>query len=105
MAGDRLAAMSNYREQLEAKIISDVRQWLDNNDETYGPTYEIQGSAFLGAVNWTPKGGEVPVDEAFSLAAVSSWFSDTNAWFRLGLLQMALIGLESEYRSADPLGE
>lgn len=97
--------MSTYREELEAKIISDVRQWLDNNEEVYGPTYEVQGWAFLGAVNWTPEGGEAPADEAFSLAAVSSWFSDTNAWFKVGLLQMALTGLESEYRSAFQSGE
>ncbi len=48
----------SYREKIEAQITKELREWLDGIEERYGPNYEMEAYAFVGAVGFTPVGGQ-----------------------------------------------
>jgi hypothetical protein len=87
----KVALVSSYRTKIEAQMLTDLREWLDDIEENYGPAYVLEAYAFVGAVGFTPD-DEEPADDgdSFSRSAVGFYCSDSRAWAQVGILRRAL---------------
>src|SRR4051794_26868459 len=92
----KVAPVSTYRSKLEAQIVDELRQWLDDLDERYGPAYALEAYAFVGAVGFTPEGEEPIESDSFARSAVGYHCSDSRQWAQVGILRRALSMAESD---------
>ncbi len=88
--------MTTYRQKLEEQVIADLRGWLNEIEERYGPNFALEAYALVGAVGFTPDGETPAESEAFARSAVGYHFSDSRHWAQLGILRQALLMAESD---------
>ena len=76
-------------------MVADLRRWLDDIEEDYGPNFALESYAFVTAVGFTRAGEKAEAGESYARTAVGYYCSDSRGWVQVGLLRRALLIAES----------